>query len=481
MNTAGFSDVLVILPLIIMFLTSLVPISIKIINHNKEGSYLSTVLYASIGLILSIGTLFYGGFGVSGFSDTIVVDGLVYISSILVIIITIFTLLLSYQSLDVKADKFSEHVFLIINAAIGIIVVFMSNNLLVAFIGIELMSLAFYVLTGLSLEEKLSKEASLKYFIIGSVASAILLYGISLIYGSVGSLSITELRQNVSLINEDPLFLTGFILLTVGFLFKASVFPFHAWVPDVYQGAPTPSTVYMSTAGKVVGFVFLIKLFLLGFLNKSILLIDTLQWLSVLTMLVGGLCALRQESLKRLLAYSSIAHSGYVLIGIVCLGFEGSNDGAIVMFYLLSYVAMNFGAFAIVSLLETKTSEVVLISDLKKLRSKPLYAALFSICLLSLAGLPPTMGFFGKFYLFSAAINKGLFWLVLWAVISTIVSIYYYIRPILIMYSSKEEKTLSIKPNFSLFVLIVSSVIILLGGVFSENLLSIFLNYMEQM
>ena len=273
-------------------------------------------------------------------------------------------------------------------------------------------------------------------------------------------------------------FLVGFILLVVGFLFKSSVFPFHAWVPDVYQGAPTPATVYMSTAGKVVGFVFLLKLFLFGFLSQSVLLIDILQWLSVLTMLVGGLCALRQESLKRLLAYSSIAHSGYVLIGIICLGFEGSRDGAIVMFYLVSYTAMNFGAFAIVSLLETKTSEMILISDLKKLKSQPMYAALFSICLLSLAGLPPTMGFFGKFYLFSAAINKGLFWLVLWAVISTIISMYYYIRPILIMYSSKTETTINIKPNFSVAILAISALIIMLGGIFSENLLSIFLAYM---
>ena len=363
---------------------------------NKESSYISTITQVCVGLILAVGTLFYSGPGLSGFSNTIIIDNLAYISSILVIIITIFTLLISHQSLDVRGDKFSEHVFLIINAAIGIVVVFISNNLMISFIGIELMSLAFYVLTGLSLEEKFSKEASLKYFVIGSVASAILLYGIALIYGSLGSLSISEFKQSVSLINEDPLFLAGFILLTGGFLFKASVFPFHAWVPDVYQGAPTPATVYMSTAGKVVGFIFLLKIFLFGFLSKSPLLIDILQWLSVLTMLVGGLCALRQESLKRMLAYSSIAHSGYVLIGIVCLGVGTSGDAAIIMFYLVAYVAMNFGAFAIVSLLETKTSEVILISDLKNLRSKPMHAAFFSICLLSLAGLPPTMGFFGK-------------------------------------------------------------------------------------
>ncbi len=482
MNTPGLLDLWIVIPLVIMFLTSIFPVTIKIMTKNQEQPFINTITQCCIGLILALVFWLFLGSGQTGFSDKIVIDNLAYIIFIVVIIFTIAVLFISYGNLDVRSDKFSEHVFLIINASIGIIVVFISNDFMISFIGIELMSLAFYVLIGLSLEERLSKEASIKYFILGSVGSAILLYGIALLYGSTGSFAISDIKDSLFLIKEDPVFLMGFVLLTAGLLFKSSVFPFHAWVPDVYQGAPTPVTAYMSTLGKIAGVVFLMKIFMLGLLKETSSYVDILQWLSVITMLVGNFCALKQESLKRMLAYSSIAHSGYILIGIICLGFDSSNEGAIVMFYLIAYSLMNFGAFALVNLLERRSSDVILLDNLKCLSKKPLHAAALSICLLSLAGLPPTMGFFGKFYLFTAAINKGLFWLVLWAIISTMISMYYYLRPVLIMYMPSTDHKLSMNQNvLSTAVLLTSALIIMIGGIFSEKIVALLLTYIPNM
>ena len=477
MSIPSIVDVTLVIPLIILFLTSILPLTIKIINQNTEQKFGFTTVQSVLGILLSLYFWIYAGSGSSGFSEKIIIDNLAYISVIFVFIITVATLIISNKSLDVLGNKFSEHVFLLINASLGIIVVLVSNDLIVSFIGIELMSLSFYVLVGLSKEEKLSTEASIKYFVIGSVGSAVLLYGIAFLYGATSSFLISDLGANIKLTGEDLVFLIGILFVTVGLLFKASVFPFHAWVPDVYQGAPTPVTAYMSTAGKFVAIVFLIKIFNSNLLTQTPEFVNLLQWLSVFTMLYGNVCALKQESLKRMLAYSSIAHSGYVMIGIICLGFPSTNYSPIILFYLVSYAVMNLGAFSFVNLLEKRSGEVILLSDLKN--QNPLLAAALTICLLSLAGLPPTMGFFAKFYLFSAAVNSGLFWLVIWAVISTMISIYYYLRPVLLMFSNVEGKSEPKKDFGSASILLACAILILVGGVFSEKLLSVFVSYLS--
>ena len=283
----------------------------------------------------------------------------------------------------------------------------MSNNLIITFISMELMSLSLYLLIALSKEKLLSKEAAFKYFVLGSLGSAIFLYGIAFIYGGAGSTSLQEIGELSSrLYDSNSLFRFGVVLTIVGFAFKISLVPFHSWVPDVYQGSATPVTSIMATAVKVASFIAFLRFFLYAdFYNVSTdKFVWFMQWLAALTMVVGNVAALMQENFKRLLAYSSVAHSGYAFMAIIVSSFGTDSDAGItsLLFYLISYSMMTVGTLALVVLLEKKENTSLLISDLKGLGEKsPEMALCLSILLFSLAGLPPSLGFFGKFYVFS--------------------------------------------------------------------------------
>ena len=454
---ASIADLIAVTPMWLLFLTSLMPLSLKLLNSNQEPwSWLSTscALIGATGVLSFVAQLLGSGTEARYlFGQTLVLDPLAAWASLLVAICLIAGVLLAHEHdstrpLDASppALQFSEHLFLLMNAALGMLVVLWSNDLIVSFVGIELMSLCLYLTLALNREAKISKEAAIKYFILGSFASAIFLYGVALIFGAVGSTYLTDIASlGPELISISRLFLIGVALLVVGLLFKIGLVPFHAWLPDVYQGSSTPVVAFMAAAVKLVVFVLLLRL-----IGTQIFTSDrahsfavVLQWLAVASVVAGNAAALMQERIKRVLAYSSIAHSGYIMMGLVAgLGVWGElNLGTqAVLFYLLSYVVMSLGAFAVVALMEANSHSVLCVSDLRGLAyRRPYLAGLLTLLLLSLAGLPPLVGFFSKFFLFSAVLRQGWFWLAAWGVLGSLVGLYYYLRPVVCMYMHTKE------------------------------------------
>lgn len=472
------TDVLLISPLIILFLFSLVPLASKVLNKNKESNSSMTLISAIIGLILaSVLLIIYGGSDQTIFNGQLLFDGLTKWAGLIAIFSVGATLVMIHDNPSTHKEQFSEIVFLVLNSLIGMLILISAINLITIFIGLELMSLSLYLMIAMSQEEKFSKEAAIKYFVLGSIASALFLYGVSFVFGSAGTVSVTELMQNsVSLIQTNKLFLIGIVFIIVGFCFKISIAPFHAWTPDVYQGAQTPLTSFMATAVKTATFAAFLRIAVTQVFQGSTQLINILQWLALLTMIVGNVSALMQTNLKRMLAYSSIAHSGYLLVGVLTVGLSANSSygASTVVFYLLTYVVMNIGAFAVISLLEKSENDFITVDGLAGLaKNNPAIAFCLTVFLFSMAGLPPALGFFAKFHLFSAAVNEGLVWLSLWAVINSVISVYFYLKPIVFMYMKDGDATLSKHSGDGTAVVVfVTAVFIIVLGVFSGPLFS---------
>ena len=444
----GIVDLLLVSPVIAIFLASLFPIGLKAFRNNKPLNPTAIILWASMGLasamIISLANL---PKETTAFSDALVFDGISSWSAIIIIAITTFALLLAKENIATVAHQFEEFVFLILNASLGMILLAWSNDLIITFIAIEIMSLCLYMIIALSREEKLSKEAAFKYFILGSFGSAIFLYGVAFIYGVGGTTYINELSKvGADLISSNRLFVVGTVLTLIGFFFKVGLVPFHAWSPDVYEGSPTPVTAYMAAGVKVVTFAAILRFIGMNFLGseRSEDIVTMLQWVAVGSMILGNVAAIMQDSLKRMLAYSSISHSGYALMGVIAagLGSESLLGSAGTIYYIFAYSVMTIGTFGFVCLFEKREDTQVLISDLKGLSTRSPWVALcMTIMLLSLAGIPPTLGFFGKFFIFTAAIEQGLLWLAIWGVISSVISVYYYLKPIVFMYMKEGEES----------------------------------------
>jgi len=326
-----------------------------------------------------------------------------------------------------------EYYALLLFALCGMSLMAAGGDLILTFLGIEILSIATYILAGFKRNDVRSNESSLKYFLLGSFATAILLYGIALIYGGAGSTSYQTIRQLALLQGSiQATTLIGLTLLLVGFGFKVALVPFHSWAPDVYEGAPTPVTAFMAVGPKAAGFAALLRVLLQAF---PFLVQDwsSILWLlSILTMTLGNVVAVLQTNLKRMLAYSAIAHAGYMLIGIVAATREGISA---VLFYLVIYTVMNLLAFGIILSFSRSGDRNVFLNDYAGLaRKAPFPAAVLSIALISLAGIPLTGGFMGKFYLFSAAIQKDLIGLAVIGVLNSVVSVFYYFRVMIYMY-----------------------------------------------
>ncbi len=470
----GLQDILLVSPILALLVTSMIPLTIKVLRGNREQESSATLFQSLVGIAVAIIlSVVFSGTGKTVFSRALIFDGISMWMSVMTLLITAGSLFLAHENVATRGRQFSELVFLILGSTIGMLIMIWSNDLLTLFIGLETMSLPLYLIIGMSHEEKLSKEASLKYFILGSFASAVFLYGVAMIFGVVGSTYFSEIAkvaEEFSSVNR--LFLFGLTLLSLGFCFKVSIFPFHAWTPDVYQGSATPITSYMATAVKAVSFIAFLRIALMqGFLGSEELF-DTLQWLAVLTMIVGNVAAILQDNFKRMLAYSSVAHSGYALVGIIAAGVGGDAGlGASgLIFYMFSYSIMTLGAFAIVCLFEKNENDSLSVTDFKGFSSKhPWYALALTVIMLSLAGIPPTVGFFGKFYLFTAAIGEGLLWLALWGVIGSVISVYYYLRPVVLMYMSdgaEEQPIIELRKGLNgtkLVVWITVLLVILIG------------------
>ena len=374
--------------------------------------------------------------------------------------------------------NYGEYYILIQSSVLGMMLMAGAKDLFMIFLGLEIMSVCFYVLAGVNRRKEKAIEASLKYFLLGAFATGFLVYGIALIYGSAQSTSIDVITAGFKVLSSNIIFLIGILLFLIGFSFKIAAFPFHMWAPDVYQGSPTPVTGLFSTIGKAAAFAAIIATLTALFSGDGTsMFLPYLAVLSVFSMLFGSIVAIAQSNIKRMLAYSSISHAGYILIGLAAgtpMGIAG------VVFYLTVYTFMNLAAFGIISLIEGENDTNLSIESYSGLGSrKPVLAALLSIIMFSLAGLPPLAGFFGKYYVFVAAINSGLTWLAVLGIISSVISVYFYLRIVVLMYFKESEVDLHLAKNFSgMLGIIISVLLVILLGILPGTLLDLITSYL---
>ncbi len=386
---------------------------------------------------------------------------------------TLLVILISIRTMERAHQHQGEYYMLILLATVGMMLMASANELIMVFLGLELMSLCLYVLAGFFPRDLASNEAGMKYLLLGAFASGLFLYGIALIYGNVGSTNITEIAPQLPRIGESPFFLVGVVLLIVGFGFKVALVPFHQWAPDVYEGAPTPVAAFISAGPKAAGFAAFFRIFadaLNGISGEWLMLVAIL---AALTMTVGNVIALVQSNIKRMLAYSSIAHAGYVLVALTAANGDGVSSA---MFYLFVYCIMNIGAFGTVILAETKDSETVQIRSYAGIGfRRPLLGLLMTLFMLSLAGFPPTAGFIAKLNVFKSALqaHPQLAWLIVLAVLNAVVSAYYYLRLVVFMYMREPSEPLRFLPynSWSLVAVLLSMIGVLLIGILPSFLM----------
>lgn len=407
----------------------------------------STVVMAGL-VIAGICVLDQAGVSASIFSNMVAVDPFAFFFKLIIILSAILVLVFSLWSSELNSPgrRLGEYYSLLPGLTLGMMLMAGASNLLMMYLAIELSSITSYILSGYTKEAPDSSEASLKYVIYGAVSSGMMLYGISIIYGLSGSLDIYAINEVLARGNFSgfALLIAG-VLTLAGFGYKISAVPFHFWTPDVYEGAPITITAFLSVASKAGGFALLIRFFKVTFIDSSVVALPEGAWatlegfdwtaiiavLSVLTMTLGNLVAIWQNNLKRLLAYSSIAHAGYMLMGVVVLNNEGL---AAILVYFVVYLFMNLGAFYIVMLIANKTGSED-IEDYKGLGTRaPFLSVALAIFLVSLTGLPPTAGFIGKLYLFAALLNEGIIWLAVVGALNSVISLYYYVRVFRNMY-----------------------------------------------
>lgn len=356
-----------------------------------------------------------------------------------------FTVLLSISYLKRTGFNYGEFYALMIFSVLGMFIMASAADLMVFFLGLELMSIPLYIMVGLFRTRKESNEAAIKYLIMGAFATAIVLYGIALAFGATGTTKLAGISQALSsgqTAGQSVIFLLSMLLIIVGFAFKLALAPFHMWTPDVYQGAPTPLTGFMSVAVKGAAYAALFQV-LSAFSAASGDWISLLQFLAIITMTWGNITALRQNNIKRMLAYSSIAHSGYILVGMAAYGNSAVSPLSLsaVIFYLIAYMFMNIGAFGAAMIMAGKNDDLYNIDSYKGLsRRKPFLALLIAVFMFSLIGIPPLAGFMGKFQIFYSAIKAGLVPLAVIAVLNSVVAVFFYLRIVLYMYMEKEEK-----------------------------------------
>ncbi|MDQ2985549.1 MAG: NADH-quinone oxidoreductase subunit N [Armatimonadota bacterium] len=362
------------------------------------------------------------------------------VTQLLLIVIALLTCLYSEGYLREKRVAFGEYYSLVLWSTVGGMIMATTHDLLIMFLGLEVLSIALYVLAGLSSKEKRSQESALKYFLLGAFASGFLLYGISLVYGATGSTNASAVSQLLQMrsgvdVNNIRMLYAGLGLLLVGFGFKAAIVPFHMWTPDVYQGAPTTVTGFMAAGSKVAAIAALFR-FLEYSIGMAAIWIPLLMMLGVLTMTVGNLIALVQTDVKRILGYSSIAHAGYLLVAIAALGSLRATGAPIgeqtIMYYLIAYSVMTVGAFAVLSLAARNGNEGTRLEDFHGLwKSAPFVAGTMIVFMWSLAGLPPMAGFFGKYMIFTDLVDAGMLSIALILAINSVLSAFYYVKIVL--------------------------------------------------
>jgi NADH-quinone oxidoreductase subunit N len=428
------SDFYYILPELVLTAGALVLLVVDVLL--PRGSRLLTwVTLAILGATLVSLTPF-GTTNVQVANGLIAVDQFALFFKIVFLLAAALTVLMSDRYLQLEGASPGEYYFLILCATLGMMIMAGGIDLITIFIGLETMAVSFYILAGFIKPNQRSNEAAVKYFLLGAFSLGILLYGMSLLYGLSGTTNLRTMAAVIAGQARDPLLVLAVILVAAGVGFKIAAVPFHMWAPDVYEGAPTPVTAFLSVGSKAASFAMLLRIFLDGVPSLAADWRPLFEVLAIVTMTIGNVAALTQSNLKRMLAYSSIAHAGYVLIGVVA----GTPRGvAATLIYLLIYAFMQLGAFAVIVMLRREDTAGDELKDLSGLHlRRPFAAFAMLLFMLSLGGIPPTAGFMGKFWLFSAAIEAGYVGLAVIGVVNSAISLYYYIRVVVFMYLRKE-------------------------------------------
>ncbi len=427
------ADLIAFLPELVLAALGMVVLVAGLARRGRHGT-LAVLAVAS--LVVTGAALWYSSsscsVGARFFSGMLVLDPFAVFFKSLFLVASGLAILLSVDYLKRYDYRPAEYYSLILFATLGMMVMTSTVHLAAIYVGLELMAMSTYILAGYFRREVRSHEAAVKYFVLGSLSSGVLLFGLSLLYGACGTLDLGALAQALRVGPPSSPAMVGMALVACGFLFKVAAVPFHVWTPDVYEGAPTPITAFMSVGPKAAAFAMFLRVFITGLGPLT----AEWRWLvggaAALTMIWGNVAALTQDNVKRMLAYSSIAHAGYALLGLIAGGAGGVQS---VLFYMVVYTITNLGAFGFVILLESRGFAGETVTDFAGLsRRHPAAAFGMLLFLLSLGGIPPTAGFMGKLYLFAAAVNAGYVWLAVVAVVMSAVSLYYYLRIVLQMY-----------------------------------------------
>jgi NADH-quinone oxidoreductase subunit N len=426
-----------LLPEVILALTAMIIILVDVFRRGPGGGQSGAwVGHATLlGLALAfVGNAWLLGAAAVGDGGLVSVDAYRVTANFIVLTATLLTTVYAGEYLVREGLRIGEFYGLLLLASVGMMILVAARDLIVLFMGLELMSISVYVLTGFARHDPRSSEAALKYFIVGAFASAFLLFGIALVYGAAGSTHLASVAGQIAEASAsgDLILTAGIGLLLVGFGFKIAAVPFHMWTPDAYQGAPTPVTGYMATGVKAAAFVALLRLLTVDLAAAAPIWQTAVWWLAFLTMIVPNLIALAQDDVKRMLAYSSVAHAGYLLVGVMA---SSESGRAAALFYLAAYTLMTVGAFAIIYHVAGRGDQRSALADFRGLGwRRPWVGAALVVFLLSLAGFPPTAGFVGKLFLLRAAVDVGQTALAVTLVLTSLVAYYYYLRVVWKMY-----------------------------------------------
>jgi NADH-quinone oxidoreductase subunit N len=447
------SDLNTILPLIFLTVWACVLLLVDLFIPKERKGW--TAFLAAVGLATAMGlTIAYAGQERTAFSGMVVLDGFSSFLNVLVLGAGLLGIALAYGYLKRMGIERGEYYVLLLFSVTGMLLMAQAADLIVIFLALELLSIPLYVLSAFARPRLDSEEAGLKYFLLGAFSTGFVVYGVALVFGGTGTTRLTEIVSAVAGSGSGPmvnmtLLGVGAALILVGFGFKIAAVPFHMWTPDVYQGAPTPVTGFMAVGAKAAGFAALLRIFVTALPALDVDLVPVLWGLAALTMLVGNLLAVSQTNIKRMLAYSSIAHAGYILMALVAYGKPQVAGDAVAsaLFYLVTYAITSFGSWAVVIALEKAEGKGLEIADYAGLgRKRPLLAAAMTVFMLSLTGMPPTLGLVGKFYLFRTAIQGGYVGLAVIGVLTSLISAYYYLRVVVTMYMREGEPETTREP-----------------------------------
>ena len=431
--------------------------------QKRDSSLICTM--AALAACAVTAVLVIGVASATGFGGLFINDAFSKYSKLLILVGTSLCLILSLDYNDRQGIKRFEFPVLMLLSTVGMMVMASANNLMTLYMGLELQSLAIYVLAAFARDDIRSSEAGLKYFVLSALASGLLLYGISLTYGFSGAMDFGHIAQAVT----DPAgvstgLMVGIAFIVAGLAFKLSAVPFHMWTPDVYEGAPTPVTAFMSTAPKVAPFVVLLRVLFGPFGHVAVQWQPIIVLVAIASMLLGSFAAIAQTNVKRLMAYSSIGHMGYALIGLAACTQTGVRG---VLLYLLTYVVMSAGVFACIVAMRRRGLAIEKIADLGGLaKNDPALAILMAIFMLSMGGIPPFAGFFGKFFVFEAAIDSGMYTLATIGVLTSVVALFYYLRVIKVMFFDASEAPFDARSGSLSFVAMASGAFTLVFAVF---------------